>query len=183
MRGRPRANSAKRIPQRDYYYRLTSHHDQIEAMTLGDRVGRYAGRNRCSKSAPGSPAVIYERPANLFVAAFIGIASYESPGTRPIVRRVCRTRRHRCTAPVAASDELRRLDASSLGYPSGDFPLGLRKHGVGTRAVFPHPYPRTVAVRNDLGGMIEVLFPVSGRAADRPELSSAMEGGRLRNVT
>ena len=44
-------------------------HDQVEAMTLGDRVVvlRDGVVQQCDR-----PQVLYERPANLFVAAFIG---------------------------------------------------------------------------------------------------------------
>jgi ABC-type sugar transport system ATPase subunit len=44
-------------------------HDQVEAMTLGDRiVVMHAGRVQ----QIGSPLDIYDRPANLFVAGFLG---------------------------------------------------------------------------------------------------------------
>ncbi|MFP4493599.1 MAG: ABC transporter ATP-binding protein [Puniceicoccaceae bacterium] len=44
-------------------------HDQIEAMTLGDRVAVLAD-GRLQQCAP--PQVIYDHPANVFVATFIG---------------------------------------------------------------------------------------------------------------
>ncbi len=44
-------------------------HDQIEAMTLADRV---VVMNRGVVQQVGSPADIYDRPANSFVAGFIG---------------------------------------------------------------------------------------------------------------
>ncbi len=47
-------------------------HDQTEAMTLGDRV---AVLNRGKVQQIGSPRQLYQNPANLFVAGFIG-----SPG-------------------------------------------------------------------------------------------------------
>ena len=44
-------------------------HDQIEAMTLADRiVAMHAG----VVQQVGSPLELYDRPANLFVAGFIG---------------------------------------------------------------------------------------------------------------
>jgi multiple sugar transport system ATP-binding protein len=44
-------------------------HDQVEAMTLGDRVAVLRGGvlQQCD-----TPQALFERPANLFVAAFIG---------------------------------------------------------------------------------------------------------------
>jgi multiple sugar transport system ATP-binding protein len=44
-------------------------HDQIEAMTMGDRI---AVLNAGLIQQLGSPQELYERPANLFVAGFIG---------------------------------------------------------------------------------------------------------------
>jgi multiple sugar transport system ATP-binding protein len=47
-------------------------HDQVEAMTLGDRV---AVLRRGVLQQVDTPRVLYERPANLFVAGFIGSPS------------------------------------------------------------------------------------------------------------
>jgi multiple sugar transport system ATP-binding protein len=44
-------------------------HDQVEAMTLGDRL---AVLNRGQLQQVGTPEEIYQRPANVFVATFIG---------------------------------------------------------------------------------------------------------------
>jgi multiple sugar transport system ATP-binding protein len=44
-------------------------HDQVEAMTMGDRI---AVMNEGVLQQVGPPQAVYERPANLFVARFIG---------------------------------------------------------------------------------------------------------------
>src|SRR5262249_5476718 len=44
-------------------------HDQVEALTLSDRIAVMQGGN---VQQIGSPTEIFERPANLFVAEFIG---------------------------------------------------------------------------------------------------------------
>ncbi len=44
-------------------------HDQIEAMTLADRI---VAMNGGVVQQVGSPLDLYDRPANLFVAGFIG---------------------------------------------------------------------------------------------------------------
>jgi sn-glycerol 3-phosphate transport system ATP-binding protein len=44
-------------------------HDQVEAMTLGDRIGVMSGGQLLQL---GTPQEIYRRPANVFVAGFIG---------------------------------------------------------------------------------------------------------------
>jgi multiple sugar transport system ATP-binding protein len=45
-------------------------HDQTEAMTLGDRIAVMRGGDLLQCDTPGA---IYDRPANAFVAAFIGL--------------------------------------------------------------------------------------------------------------
>jgi multiple sugar transport system ATP-binding protein len=69
-------------------------HDQTEAMTLGDRVAVMRGG---VIQQVGTPEELYERPANLFVAGFIG-----SPAMNFL--------------PV-------RLDDNRLRTPMGDLPL------------------------------------------------------------
>ncbi len=44
-------------------------HDQVEAMTMGDRI---AVMSQGELQQVGTPLEVYERPANLFVAGFIG---------------------------------------------------------------------------------------------------------------
>ncbi len=44
-------------------------HDQVEAMTIGDRV---AVMRKSRLQQVGDPQTIYDRPANLFVASFVG---------------------------------------------------------------------------------------------------------------
>ena len=59
-------------------------HDQVEAMTLGERIAvLHQGRLQ----QVGSPQLLYEHPANLFVAGFIG-----SPGMNLFPARVARGR-------------------------------------------------------------------------------------------
>jgi len=47
-------------------------HDQVEAMTLGDRIAVF---NEGRIEQVGTPEELYERPANVFVARFIGSPS------------------------------------------------------------------------------------------------------------
>jgi multiple sugar transport system ATP-binding protein len=66
-------------------------HDQIEAMTLADRV---VVMNKGEVQQVGTPIEIYDRPANMFVASFIGnpamnllageirAGTFEAPGMR-----------------------------------------------------------------------------------------------------
>jgi ABC-type sugar transport system ATPase subunit len=60
-------------------------HDQVEAMTLGDRIGVMNGGRL---EQVGTPAEVYDRPANRFVAGFIGAPAmaFADPGALPGVR-------------------------------------------------------------------------------------------------
>jgi multiple sugar transport system ATP-binding protein len=57
-------------------------HDQVEAMTLGDRIGVMNGGRL---EQVGAPAEVYDRPANRFVAGFIGAPAmaFAAPGALP----------------------------------------------------------------------------------------------------
>ena len=71
LRAQIRADIA-RLQQRLNKTTLYVTHDQVEAMTLGDRV---AVMNRGELQQLGTPETLYARPDNIFVAKFIG-----SPG-------------------------------------------------------------------------------------------------------
>jgi multiple sugar transport system ATP-binding protein len=62
----------KRLQQKVRTTTVFVTHDQVEAMTMGDRI---AVMNDGRLEQVGTPAELYERPANRFVAGFIG-----SPG-------------------------------------------------------------------------------------------------------
>src|SRR6059036_1800511 len=59
----------KRLHQRLEITTIHVTHDQVEAMTLGDRI---AVMNEGALQQLGHPQEVYDRPANLFVAGFIG---------------------------------------------------------------------------------------------------------------
>src|SRR5690349_7245505 len=60
-------------------------HDQVEAMTLGDRIGVMNGGRL---EQVGTPAEVYDHPSNRFVAGFIGAPAmaFARPGALPGVR-------------------------------------------------------------------------------------------------
>jgi multiple sugar transport system ATP-binding protein len=88
-------------------------HDQVEAMTLGQRVAVLRGGvlQQCD-----TPEKLFDRPANLFVAAFIG-----SPAMNLIeaVAEDGEARFGSCRVPLPAGSPLR-----------GPFILGIRPHDV-----------------------------------------------------
>ncbi len=94
-------------------------HDQIEAMTMADRI--VVLRDGVIQQV-GSPAEVYSRPANTFVATFVG-----SPPMNLLPGRVQRHEgQHRFVGPVTVP--LATLPA----LPGGDdtFTLGIRPENV-----------------------------------------------------
>ncbi|HTR20307.1 MAG TPA: ABC transporter ATP-binding protein [Gemmatimonadales bacterium] len=95
-------------------------HDQVEAMTMGERVAvLHEGRLR----QIGTPAEVYERPANTFVARFIG-----SPGMNVIAGKG----EMGDGVGVISSGSL-RVTVDALHY-SGELQIGVRPEHVGIGA-------------------------------------------------
>jgi sn-glycerol 3-phosphate transport system ATP-binding protein len=86
-------------------------HDQVEAMTLGDRIAVLDG-GRLQQL--GTPDEVFDRPANLFVAAFMG-----SPPMNLL--------RGRVSSGALTAGEL-RLEVS--GVADGDVVLGFRPEAL-----------------------------------------------------
>ena len=126
-------------------------HDQVEAMTMGDRI---AVMNDGVLEQVGTPEELYERPANRFVAGFIGspaMAFVEDPhdavadaqaaraGRRR--RRAARARpacggtgsSGRCAGTVAFVEALGR--ETFVGVDVGDARLVVFEEGRATRDV------------------------------------------------
>ncbi|MGZ8693030.1 MAG: ABC transporter ATP-binding protein [Gaiellaceae bacterium] len=98
-------------------------HDQVEAMTMGDRV---AVLRRGVLQQFAAPQYLYEHPANLFVASFIGSpamnmleATVERDGDAPVLRL------------GSSTLSLLRDAASGLaGYAGKRIALGIRPEGL-----------------------------------------------------
>jgi len=134
-------------------------HDQTEAMTLGDRVA--VMRNGHLQQV-GSPQELYERPANLFVAGFIGSPAMDFlPAT--IEDGKLRTR----LADIPLSDHLRRaLDAAS----GSDVIIGVRPESFEDASLVsaenrPHgvTFPATIDVVESMGSDVFVYFTLEGK--------------------
>jgi ABC-type sugar transport system ATPase subunit len=82
MRGQIRGEIA-RLHRENRKTTIYVTHDQVEAMTMGERVAVLRG-GELQQVAP--PRELYDRPANLFVAGFIG-----SPPMNLFPTRLCKT--------------------------------------------------------------------------------------------
>ncbi len=142
-------------------------HDQTEAMTLGQRVAVMRDGKILQVD---SPQELYERPHNLFIAAFIG-----SPSMNLV-------------------DATLEADAVRFGHYRIPLARGVRPVDAGERVVlgirpesfedaaFAPELPRVaveVAVLEELGSDAHVFFEVDAAPITAEVLESVMDGGLL----
>ena len=82
-------------------------HDQVEAMTMGDRV---AVMRKGELQQVGSPQELYDRPVNLFVGGFIGSPSMNM--VEATLERRRRAGRRRPSATSASTLEAETIDGA-----------------------------------------------------------------------
>jgi multiple sugar transport system ATP-binding protein len=139
-------------------------HDQVEAMTLGDRVAvLHDGRLQ----QVDTPKRLYDRPANLFVAAFMG-----SPAMNMV--------------HAAIEDGRVVFGGYSFPLPShapadrqGDVVLGVRPSAFAeVRAAGLPTMEVDVSMVEELGSEVHLLFPVKAPAVTSDEaLAATSESG------
>jgi multiple sugar transport system ATP-binding protein len=123
-------------------------HDQVEAMTLGDRI---VVLNAGHAEQIDTPAALYERPATRFVASFIG-----SPPMNLIDGTVARgpdgPRFRSADGPIETSL------APNLALPDGtQLTLGVRPEHI---AIAPGAGDAAARSPNDLTGIVEAIEPL-----------------------
>jgi len=133
-------------------------HDQVEAMTMGDRV---AVLNKGYLMQVASPQELYEEPANVFVAGFIG-----SPSMNLIEATLGGT----TAAPVLEMGSVTLgLDPIADGSPLAAFMgkkvvMGIRPEDMEDAALSPGAADRTLSssarLVESLGSEIIVHFPL-----------------------
>jgi multiple sugar transport system ATP-binding protein len=139
-------------------------HDQVEAMTLGQRVAvmKDGMIQQCDV-----PQALFDRPANVFVGAFIG-----SPAMNLVEAAVGDGR-------VRFGEQEIRLDGAAAGL-EGEVVLGIRP----TSLALPEPHteerwPRmtaTVDIVEALGAERNVLFSVDAPAVATDDVRAAIGG-------
>ncbi len=124
-------------------------HDQVEAMTLGDRIAVMSG-GRLQQL--GAPQDVYDRPANVFVAGFIG-----SPAMN-----LLKARARGGTVTAGA------ITLPGVGVRDGDLILGLRPEVVEPAGAGPDApsVSLTVDVVEPLGDEVLVHGTVAGEIAE-----------------
>src|SRR5437879_1262363 len=138
-------------------------HDQVEAMTLGQRVAVMRdGRIQ----QLDTPHKLYTQPANLFVAAFIG-----SPAMNLVEATV---QDHRVDFGGFRIPLSRPLEASSKKVI-----VGVRPEALQDAAFADASLPTIevgVSVVEDLGADSHVIFPIDAPRLDVDEVRDAVEG-------
>ena len=150
-------------------------HDQVEAMTMGDRV---AVMRSGLLQQIAVPKELYERPRNLFVAEFIG-----SPAMNLVMARVERTDGE--VWAVFGPHRL-RLEQTTLErhpglsvYEGRDVVLGVRPEDMEDAAVVRETHPDRVLsvvcdIREDMGSEVYVHFNVQADAVTTREVVEAL---------
>ncbi|MBF0680168.1 MAG: sn-glycerol-3-phosphate ABC transporter ATP-binding protein UgpC [Devosia sp.] len=118
-------------------------HDQIEAMTMADRiVVMHGGR----VEQIGAPLDLYDRPANLFVAGFIG-----SPGMNII------------PGTIEASGFV--ANGVTLPLPAGITATGAAKYGIRPEhlSLDPNGIPAIVNLVEPMGSETQVTMTLAGQ--------------------
>ena len=124
-------------------------HDQVEAMTLGDRI---VLMNQGVIQQADEPLEIYRRPANRFVAAFIG-----SPTMNFFPGRIAGDR-----FAIDGSDVSLPLGAEAAGHPAGPAVLGIRPEDLVVAADGPSMATVTIDVVEHTGHETLAHFMLAG---------------------
>jgi multiple sugar transport system ATP-binding protein len=143
-------------------------HDQSEAMTLGDRV--CVMRSGVLQQVD-RPQVLYDRPANLFVAGFIGSPAMNlveaELGARDANGLVARFGPHDLGVP----EEVTAARPALRGYAGGRVGLGIRPEDIDD---VPGPDDAqlrvTVDIREDMGSEVYLHFAVDAPPVQATEL-------------
>jgi multiple sugar transport system ATP-binding protein len=98
-------------------------HDQVEAMTMGDRIAVF---NKGNVEQLGAPMEMYNKPANTFVATFLGspkVNLIDRPGTSGSAEHkslwsVLAHRLHESAAKIGLRPEHLHISTSSDGMPA-----------------------------------------------------------------
>jgi multiple sugar transport system ATP-binding protein len=151
-------------------------HDQVEAMTMGDRVA-VMRKGEIQQVAP--PEELYEHPVNLFVAGFIG-----SPAMNMLEAQL---ERQNGNLRVEVGDQTLMLDAQALearpalvDYENRDVVVGIRPEALEDAALADGVPPERrlhgkVELREGLGSEIVVHLAVQARPAVTEEVRELAE--------
>jgi multiple sugar transport system ATP-binding protein len=151
-------------------------HDQVEAMTLGDRVA-VLREGRLQQA--DTPQALFEAPVNLFVAGFIG-----SPAMNFVTAGLVRDDGAAVTfagyrLPVPA--QVIEARPGLAGYFGKEVILGVRPSDFEDAAVADRQRGTmavTAGVTEELGSEINVLFTIDAPHVEHASIAEAAEAGQ-----
>ena len=132
-------------------------HDQVEAMTLADRIVIF-DKGRIQQV--GAPAEVFNRPANLFVAAFIGTPTMNLLPVR-MVQDAGAALLQGAGFTLPAPSWLRQTTAT----PGQELVLGIRPQALRPANAGPHTLPLRVDVVEFLGTESQLVGRLQGAGA------------------
>ncbi len=149
-------------------------HDQVEAMTLGQRV--CVLRDGMLQQVD-SPQTLYNSPVNLFVAGFIGSPAMNF-ATAKLVRDdgpAVTFAGHKISLPASVLAGRPGLDA----YFDREFILGVRPSDFEDASLAEAGWPRvpiTTTVTEELGSEINVIFAIDAPQVQHASIAQAAAG-------
>jgi multiple sugar transport system ATP-binding protein len=144
-------------------------HDQIEAMTMGDRV---AVMSKGSLMQVDSPQILYDRPDNLFVAAFIG-----SPQMNLLRGRYQAGEGGGTLRLGSSTITITDPPAALADYNGRDVAVGIRpEHMQEASGPGSNVLTGKVTVREGLGSEVILHLEVDADGVDTEAVRDAMEG-------
>jgi multiple sugar transport system ATP-binding protein len=151
-------------------------HDQVEAMTMGDRV---AVMNAGHLQQVDTPQVLYDKPLNEFVAGFIG-----SPSINLVESELAKSNGHLEVSlgehKLAVDDQIARNRSGLADYVGRKVILGIRPEDFEDTSVEPDaPADRRIRVTADLTEPLgsEVLVHFSTEATGVVSSAAAADVG------
>jgi multiple sugar transport system ATP-binding protein len=145
-------------------------HDQVEAMTMGDRVCVLRGG---FLQQVASPQELYDRPANLFVAEFIG-----SPAMNLVRAQLAGGEVRFGTNTLAVPPDVLSARPGLGAYEGKELVLGLRPEDLEDSAFARNGGGRLkveVDIREDMGSEVFAHFAVDAQPVETQEVLEAME--------
>jgi multiple sugar transport system ATP-binding protein len=139
-------------------------HDQVEAMTMGDRV---AVLNAGDLMQVDSPQNLYDRPDNLFVAGFIGSPAMNLLAAR-IIENDGSTWLEIGSQELRLGEEVFALNPSLRGYIGKPVTVGIRPEHMSDAKLAGNPAPdrvlrSTAEIVESLGSEILVHFKLAAK--------------------
>ncbi len=156
-------------------------HDQVEAMTMGDRV---AVMRKGELQQVADPQTLYDRPLNLFVGGFIG-----SPSMNMVEASL---ERQNGGFVAQVGEQTVQINAATLqsrpalaGFEGKNVVLGIRPEdledvALATDTPADHRLKGKVMLTEALGSEIMVHFSIEANQAATEEMRRAGEGRRRR---